>query len=333
MRIKYFFIRNKLIIAAFFLPVLLAVIAMAVAGIYPFGGDQIAVIDMYHQYVPFLSELQYKLHDGGSLFYTWDGAGGSNFWNLLAYYGASPLNLLLALFPEKLIMEAVTVILLIKIGLAGAFMAMYLRYTERTWDWAAVAFSTMYALSSYVMAYYWCIMWMDAVALLPLCILGLSRLMDGKSAVMYTAALALTVFANYYIAIMVCIFILFYYPVLYFLKNRGQGVKKCAATTGRAVGYSFLAIGMAAVMLLPTYISMQNTFYISSDMPESMSFYNDALDVLNQLLPYSQLTYREGLPNLYCGMLVVILLVIYLTGRSFSLREKLLNCGFSCSCS
>lgn len=328
MRIKYFFIRNKLIIAAFFLPVLLAVIAMAVAGIYPFGGDQIAVIDMYHQYVPFLSELQYKLHDGGSLFYTWDGAGGSNFWNLLAYYGASPLNLLLALFPEKLIMEAVAVILLIKIGLAGAFMAMYLRYTERTWDWAAVAFSTMYALSSYVMAYYWCIMWMDAVALLPLCILGLSRLMDGKSAVLYTVALALTVFANYYIAIMVCIFILFYYPVLYFLKNRGQGVKKCAATTGRAVGYSFLAIGMAAVMLLPTYISMQNTFYISSDMPETMSFYNDALDVLNQLLPYSQLTYREGLPNLYCGMLVVILLVIYLTGRSFSLREKLLNCGF-----
>ena len=127
MKIRRFFQRNKIVLAAFFLPVLLTVAAMAVTGIYPFGENQIAVIDMYHQYVPFLSELQYKIQHGGSLFYTWDGAGGSNFWNLLAYYGGSPLNLLLALFPERFIMEAVTVILLIKIGLAGSFMAMYLR--------------------------------------------------------------------------------------------------------------------------------------------------------------------------------------------------------------
>ncbi len=328
MKIKAFLRRNKLIFAAFFLPVALVIIAFAVTGIYPFGENQIAVIDMYHQYVPFLSELQHKLHDGSSLFYTWDGAGGSNFWNLLAYYGASPLNVLLALFPESLIMEAITVILLIKIGLAGSFMAMYLRYTERRWDWAAVAFSSMYALSSYVLAYYWCIMWMDAVVLLPLCILGLNRLMDGDRPVMYTVSLALVVFANYYIAIMVCIFILFYYPILYFTKNRWRGLRHCAVTTGKAAGFSLLAIAMAAVMLLPTYISMQSTYYISADMPTDIVFYNDALDILNQLLPYSELTYREGLPNLYSGMIVVILLIVYLLSRSFSLREKLLNMGF-----
>lgn len=328
MKISRFFQRNKLILAAFFLPVLLTVAAMAVTGIYPFGESQIAVIDMYHQYVPFLSELQYKLQNGGSLFYTWDGAGGCNFWNLLAYYGASPLNLILALFPEKFIMEAVTVILLIKIGLAGSFMAMYLRYISRRWDWAAVAFSTMYALCSYVLAYYWCVMWMDAVALLPLCILGLNRLMDDGKPALYTVSLALIVFTNYYMAIMVCIFILVYYPVLYFTKNRWHGIRHCAVTTGKAVGFSFLAIGMAAVMLLPTYISMQSTYYISAEMPESLSFYNDAIDVINQLLPYSELTYREGLPNLYCGMMVVILLVFYLTGKTFSLREKLINSIF-----
>lgn len=328
MKIRRFFQRNKIVLAAFFLPVLLTVAAMAVTGIYPFGENQIAVIDMYHQYVPFLSELQYKIQHGGSLFYTWDGAGGSNFWNLLAYYGGSPLNLLLALFPERFIMEAVTVILLIKIGLAGSFMAMYLRYISRRWDWAVVAFSTMYALCSYVLAYYWCIMWMDAVALLPLCILGLNRLMDGGKPVLYTVSLALTVFTNYYMAIMVCIFILVYYPVLYFTKNRWQGIRHCAVTTGKAAGFSLLSIGMAAVMLLPTYISMQSTYYISAEMPSTLSFYNDAIDIVNQLLPYSQLTYREGLPNLYCGMMVVILLVLYMTGKRFSLREKLINSAF-----
>ena len=99
---KNLFLNNRHVYAAFFLPVLIVVLAFAVTGIYPFGDSQIAIIDMYHQYVPFLSELQYKLHHGGSLFYSWHGAGGFNFWNLLSYYGASPLNLLMFFFPVSL---------------------------------------------------------------------------------------------------------------------------------------------------------------------------------------------------------------------------------------
>lgn len=325
--------RNKLILAAFCLPVILMLLAFLVMGIYPAGENQIAVIDMYHQYVPFLGELQSKLQSGGSLFYTWNGAGGSNFWNLLAYYGASPLNLILVLFPKKFLMEGVTLILLLKIGLAGSTMAVYLRAIvwekdKRSADISLVGFATLYALCSYVMAYYWCIMWMDAVALLPLCILGLHKILDGRSGVFYTVCLALVVFINYYMAIMVCIFILFYYPVLYFIKVQGESAGHFFKTTGRAVGYSLLGVLMSAVMLLPTWMSMQSTYYISADMPEKMELYNDLLDILNQMLPNAELTYREGLPNLYCGMFVVILLVFYWISRTIPLREKLLNGAF-----
>ena len=325
--------QNKLILAAFCLPVILMLLAFLVMGIYPAGENQIAVIDMYHQYVPFLGELQSKLQSGGSLFYTWNGAGGSNFWNLLAYYGASPLNLILVLFPKKFLMEGVTLILLLKIGLAGSTMAVYLRAIvwekdKRSADISLVGFATLYALCSYVMAYYWCIMWMDAVALLPLCILGLHKILDGRSGVFYTVCLALVVFINYYMAIMVCIFILFYYPVLYFIKVQGESAGHFFKTTGRAVGYSLLGVLMSAVMLLPTWMSMQSTYYISADMPEKTELYNDLLDILNQMLPNTELTYREGLPNLYCGMFVVILLVFYWISRTIPLREKLLNGAF-----
>lgn len=325
--------RNKLILVAFCLPVILMLLAFLVMGIYPAGENQIAVIDMYHQYVPFLGELQAKLQSGGSLFYTWNGAGGSNFWNLLAYYGASPLNLILVLFPKKFLMEGVTLILLLKIGLAGSTMAVYLRAIvwekdKRSADISLVGFATLYALCSYVMAYYWCIMWMDAVALLPLCILGLHKILDGRSGVFYTVCLALVVFINYYMAIMVCIFILFYYPVLYFIKVQGESAGHFFKTTGRAVGYSLLGVLMSAVMLLPTWMSMQSTYYISADMPEKTELYNDLLDILNQMLPNAELTYREGLPNLYCGMFVVILLVFYWISRTIPLREKLLNGAF-----
>ncbi|NLD20199.1 MAG: YfhO family protein [Clostridiales bacterium] len=328
MKIKGFLIRNKLIFIAFFVPVLLVTLAFAVRGIYPFGEDQIAVIDMYHQYVPFLSELQYKIQEGGSLFYTWNGAGGSNFWNLIAYYGASPLNLILALFPKKLIMEGITIVLIIKIGLAGSFMALFLRYCGKNCNMVTVGFAVLYALNSYIMAYYWCIMWMDAVMLLPLCMLGLHNLIDEGKFVLYTVTLAVIVFTNYYIAIMVCIFIMFYYPVLYFIKVDKGGASRCLKTTGKAVGFSFLAIAMASTMLLPTYISMQSTYYISSEMPENWLFYRDALDIVNQLLPNAQLTFREGAPNLYCGLIVVILLVFYIISKTIPFKEKALNMAF-----
>ncbi|MDO4393790.1 MAG: YfhO family protein [Bacillota bacterium] len=325
MKIKSFCYRSRFALLSFAIPVILVVIGLAANSIYPFGTQQIPVIDMYHQYLPFLSELQHKLQNGESLFYTWDGAGGCNFWNLIAYYGASPLNLLLLFCPARFIAEGVTAILLIKIGLAGTFMCIYLKETNKHCDLGTVAFAMLYALCSFVMGYYWCIMWMDAVLLLPLVILGLQRIINGGRPVLYCITLALTVFCNYYISIMVCIFILFYYPVSYFVNVRNGGKMRCLITTIKAVGYSLLAIAMAAVMLLPTYKSMQSTYYISSEMPDTWSFYNNAIDVLNQLLPFSQLTYREGMPNIYCGLIVVVLVAFYVLDKTISFREKYLN--------
>ena len=335
-KILNFFQVNRYVFMAFFMPVVILVFVFALTGIYPFGSQQLAIIDMYHQYVPFLSELQCRLQGEGSLFYSWNSGGGCNFWCLLSYYGASPLNLLLILFPKSLIMEGVSVILLIKIGLTGSFMYIYLKnaynpselLADRQAGLKTVLFADMYALCTFVIGYYWCIMWLDAVMLLPLLMLGLNRLIkDGRMA-LYTVCLALIVFINYYIAIMVCIFILVYYPVLYFITVRDRGAKACLLTTLKAVGASLLGICMAAVMLLPTYISMQNAYYFSSSMPEDWSLYNDALNVINQLLPASHLTYLDGLPNLCCGFLVTVMLACYFISREIPYREKVLHGAF-----
>ena len=100
-KIKRLFLKNKYMLAAFFVPFMIMVLVCMGKDYFPFGDNQIAIIDMYHQYVPFLNELQHKLQNFDSLFYSWNGAGGTNFVSLLAYYTASPLNLLLVLFPKK----------------------------------------------------------------------------------------------------------------------------------------------------------------------------------------------------------------------------------------
>ena len=55
-----FFYRNRYVFLAFFVPFFLLFIAYAAMGFYPFGENQVAVIDMYHQYYPFISELHEK---------------------------------------------------------------------------------------------------------------------------------------------------------------------------------------------------------------------------------------------------------------------------------
>ncbi|MBQ6401177.1 MAG: YfhO family protein [Firmicutes bacterium] len=335
-KIRKFFRRHRYAAAAFLMPALVLTLAFAATGIFPFGENQVTIIDMYHQYVPFLSELQYKLQHGGSPFYCWDGAGGFNFWALMAYYGGSPLNLLLALFPASWIVEGVTFVLTLKVGFSGMFMFLYLkRVYPRTrfmpvWGKCAdnmsrVAFGTMYALSAYFLGYFWCIMWIDVMALLPLCILGLRRLTEGGRPILYAVALGLIVFCNYYIAIMVCLFIVLYYLVIWFEKRREGGWVAFAKATARVACYSLVGVALACPMFLPTWRSMQNAYYFADVMPEEWSFYHDPLEIVNQLLPNAHLCYREGLPNLYCGLFVVIMLVFYFMSRSIPVRQKIVN--------
>lgn len=319
--------RNRYVFLAFLVPFVLMFLAYAAAEFFPFGENQVAVIDMYHQYFPFINELHEKIQSGGSLLYTWNGGLGTNFIALLSYYMASPLYFLTIFVPDAYLMEAVTVIILLKIGFAGAFMAIYLRGMHGRCDCGTVAFSTLYALCAYVMGYYWCLMWLDVVALLPLCMLGLNRLIVRGDFKLYTISIAAMMLTNYYIGGMACIFILFYYPVLYFSRTEKRGVKGCLRTTGKAVLCSITGILISGITLIPTFLNLQNTYYIDSTMPEESSFYNTVLDVLTNSLPNIAPTVREGMPNIYCGLLCVLLLACFFLCKRVPLRKRLLHGG------
>ena len=76
-------------------------------------------------------------------------------------------------------------------------------------------FGMFYALSGFTAAFSWNLMWFDCVLLLPLVLLGLERLVNEDKGILYTVTLGLTILSNYYIAIMVCISLVFYFLVLF----------------------------------------------------------------------------------------------------------------------
>lgn len=350
-KIKGFLSKHIFAIIAFLIPVVIMTIVLAIKHIYPFGSHIVAVVDMYHQYMPFYSDLLHKMHTGGNLFYSWNGAGGYNFFGMLAYYGASPLNLLLFLFPSSLLVEGITLIMLLKLGFAGLFMYMFLINTygkvekdtvekkEKAGKWEsvknavissadellAVAFSSMYALSSYMLAFYWCTMWLDVVALVPLCILGLHRLLDGKNPLLYTITLAFCVFCNYYIAFMLCIFIVLYYLKECLANPRTKGFVSFAKTSGYVALYSVIGVGLAAVMALPAYYAIKNTYYSSSDWPSEWAVRADPLKTLMQLFPSSSFASMPTYACIYAGTAVVLLMLCFFGIKKIPFREKAAN--------
>ena len=115
-----YFYENRSLFFSFLFPFVILAAAFFSRAVFPIGDRNILTIDLYHQYAPFVVELREKLTSFSSLFYTWNGGLGTNFWSLFAYYLASPLNILIVLFPPAYLTEAILLLVLVKIGLSGA---------------------------------------------------------------------------------------------------------------------------------------------------------------------------------------------------------------------
>lgn len=307
-------------VIAFVFPVLLFLLVCLKFQVTPFGGKTLMIIDSLHQYIPFFSDYYDKLTKTGEFLYSWNGAGGYNFLTLWAYYLSSPFNLLIMLFDKAHINTAMTLIIGLKICLSSVTMTYFLVQRSKRRDITAVMFGVCYAFSNYVIGYYWNIMWLDVLLLAPLVMLGLERLIDKKDIRLYVVTLFAALFCNFYIGFMLCIFL-----VLWFLLYPHQGVKAFFLSGIRFALSSVLAAGMAAFVLIPTYYGIMLTGPADSEFPVS-SWYGNVVDILKKFCLYcGSITNQadDGGVNLYCGMLPIFLVVMYLTVKEISLIEKI----------
>ena len=315
-------------IAAFGLPFFICVIICIGNGVYPFGDNCILHIDMYHQYCPFFTEFLNKLQSGGSLQYSWNLGLGSDFASLYAYYLASPLNFLILLCPKSHVIEFMTLLIILKISASGLTFFLYIRHhyklvgkdgrMHKNQVIPAIVFSTAYALSGFVAAYSWDIMWMDCIALFPLIMIGLERLVQEKKAGLYYITLALCIFCNYYISIMICIFLVFAFVLLFFSQKKGKG-----GAVLRFGWYSLLAGASSAILLLPEIAVLSVSGSAEGGFPKTAEFYFNILAELGRGAAVTSVyTGNDHWPNLYAGAFSLFLVWIYVLNRRISWKEK-----------
>ena len=325
---KAFSRKPVLLSAAFLLPAAVMAVVFAVCGLAPFGTRTLGVMDMSHQYISFLYSLRDILTGRASLLYLPSMCLGGNMLGVYAYYLASPLNLLICLFPRAMLFQAVGVLYIIRVGLCGLMMCVYTG-GRRGWSPRCLVASLSYAFMAYMIAYCFNYLWQDCVILLPLVALGIARLREDARPWLYVVALAVSLALNFYIGYILCLF-----SVLFFLFEFFSAPKALAPdgrrTLLRFVLSSLAAGALAAVLLLPAFLSLRNgkasldlsilTLTPRFTLPELLSKLYPAAFRYEEIMP-------EGLPQIFCGTVTTVLTVLYFANRRIPARRRLLAGG------
>ncbi len=356
-RLSKFIDNNIYVVLAFLCSAVLMILVYYCYDIIPFGGRTVLRMDLFHQYGPLFAELYDRLTNFKSMFYSWTTGGGGSFLGNYYNYLSSPIGAIVALIAgHENIPEAIGTMVLIKNALSAAALAYYLKKSFNKNDFSISAFGLMYAFCGFFIAYYWNIMWMDAMYLLPLIILGLENIIKERKCKLYTITLALSFFSNYYMSYMICIFAVVYFLV-YFISNNSfkdtysdmptqldaEGNRNATAFS-KVVYNKFLRSGtcfavssvagalLVAFSLIPTYFCLKACSATSGTFPEEATLYNTVFDFLANHLAALEPTIRSSgdtvLPNVYCGVLTVILVPLYAFCNKISVKERAMHIVF-----
>ena len=306
-------------VLSFAVPVLVMLWAYASMGMAPWGDKTVLVSDMSTQYVEFFCGLKY-----GDVFFSWSKALGTGYIGVISYYVSSPLSLLTLLCPNEHMPVGLMLLTVLKIGLAGLSFAVFIRKRFPGCGWAAAPGAVCYALMSYNAAYALCVMWLDGVIWLPLILLALERVLEGKGAGPFIAALTVCFISTWYISFMTGIFCCLY------LAARVVALKpdkKALAWIGaRFFGGASCALALTAWLWLPTFLAMFNGKFSGGNVDYDGLLACDPLDLLGQLRAgqYSSLGY-DALPYVFCGTAALLLAVVFFFLRRFPARERIAN--------
>ncbi len=349
------FVNNNLYVAlAFICSTVLMLLVYYCYEIIPFGGRTVLRMDLFHQYGPLFAELYDRITEGKSLIYSWTTGGGGSFIGNYFNYLSSPIGALIALIAgHENIPEAVGTMVLIKNALASMTFAYYLKKSTQKNDFTISAFGVLYSFCGFFIAYYWNIMWIDAMYLLPLIVLGIEKIINDRKCMLYIVTLAVSFFSNYYMTYMICIFAVIYFIVHFISKSNLKETYSDIPTrldeegnidsslfnkiiynkflrSGVYFAFSSLASTMLmAFALIPTYFCLKACSATSGLFPEEPVYYNTIFDFIANHLAAVEPTIRSSgdtvLPNVYSGILAVILLPLYAFCDKISAKEKTIH--------
>lgn len=232
------------------------------AAIFALNGQSfIQYGDTLKQHYPFLVYYGRWLRQAarcvltGAAMPTWDFSigYGADIITTLSYYGlGDPLDLLAAFVPGRWTEQLLEGLIVLRLYLAGlAFMAFSRRHGNSR-------FGTLLGALAYVFSA-WPIqagliepVFLVPMYCFPLMLLGADDLFEGRSPVLYIAAIALTALSNFLFFYMAAVLLVLYAIAVYSKRYGAKNLRTLPPLLAKFIGFALVGIAISAVTLLPT---------------------------------------------------------------------------------
>lgn len=307
--------------------------------IYPFGNHTVATADMANQYLAIMTYFKHNITHPSNFLYSYQASIGGNFFPVLTYYLMSPFNFLTFLFPEKYIPLFYAANMIVDVGLLGLTTYVYLKKSHflnhnlgkskkiflNRWR---LFLSSIFPFSAFFVNYMNCVMWTNAIVLMPLVLLGLDRIFfeERNLTWLYWLSLTILLFTNYYIGVIVLVF-LFLLTIFWIIDLLYQ--KKWLGIIKKGLKILILTIASilsAGVVMWPSYLAQRNVAQAS--MPKTNLFepvYKFRLFWSALFSGTVKFELQSTAPLIFIGLLVIVLFLSYFFAHEIKIREKILT--------
>ena len=177
--------------------------------LFPFAQNTLSWCDMNQQVVPLLLDFKNILLGQADLFLNLSNAGGTSFWGILLFFVASPFSFFVLLIDNKDIYLFANILVLIKIMVCAGTASIFFRKIFFGLPVLQnIALSIMYAFCGYTMMYFQNVVWLDAMYMFPILLLGLDCLINREKVLIYIISLSCIITIHFYLSYMVAIFLI-----------------------------------------------------------------------------------------------------------------------------
>ena len=311
------------ILLSFFIPFLIILVALAGLHVTPFGDKTLIIADANGLYINYVSYAGRFVKGLEGFTYSFEkGLGG----NMMPHMGITMLSPFFALFaftPIRNYPAAYTLISVLNFCVCGLTMYLFLAdiYGHRL---SNLIFSTAYALNGFLVANVFQVIFFTAVHVFPLVVLGLRKLLRGKSPALYILSLAYALVTSYYMGFMICVASVLFFVLHLWLYKEDLAVRKHLIFSRYALASLCGGLLVAAVWL-PSLLGISGgrldqtqitdfTFIEKFPLLEMGAKFFTGANSTDEL--------KNGHPNIYVGILPLALVILFFLNKEINRRIK-----------
>jgi len=312
-----------LVCLSFLVPLFLQLICAIGLHLVPFGDKHTLAISDGKCYINSLAFFSRLLRGQENALYSLKNGLGGNEWANLAWGGFAPASLLVVFADYETFPLWFDIICFVNMSLCGLSMYLLLAgiYGHK---FSHLIFSTSYALIGFNVLYSQELLFFIGVQLLPLMVLGLYRLLQGRSPLLYVLSLGVCIFLNFYFGFILCVVSMNIFILDLYLHPRSHKNRKTLFL--RWLAASVISGLFGAPMWLPALKAYSGGGRLEQTTITEFTFTEKApfIEIFAKLFSGSgtQMEMVNGLPNIFCGILVVALVILFFINPCISRKEK-----------